>query len=143
MTVPRAPSVIRRQAVFGLADGIVLAVGFVVSFAGHPREIVHAALAAGLAELVGMTSAVWLSETGEGLRPALANGVACLAACFLPAVPYLAGSGWAALVPSLLLTAGIGAVIARLRPERGALAWVQTFGVLGAAAALSCLTFLI
>jgi VIT1/CCC1 family predicted Fe2+/Mn2+ transporter len=127
---------VRRQAVFGGADGLVLALGFVVSFAGQPHAVVRAAVAAGLAEFTGMTAGAWLSDSGSGLRPALANGGAALAACVLPALPYVAAAGPGALAVSLVLVAAIAAVIARLRPEKGLLAVVQTFGVLLTAAAL-------
>jgi hypothetical protein len=133
---------IRRQAVFGGADGIVLAIGFVVSFTGQPHALVKAALAAGLAELVGMTAGCWLSDSGSGLWPALANGGGALAACFAPAVPYLLAHGLAALIPSLLIVAGVAGVISWLRPSRGILAAAETYGVLAVAAALCWLVSL-
>ena len=127
---------LQRPAVFGAADGIVLALGFIVSFAAQPHALVRAAVAAGLAELVGMTSGAWLSDTSAGFLPALANGGAAFAACVVPAVPYMVTSGPVALAVSLALVAGVAGVIAWLRPEKGALAVVQTYGVLAVAAAL-------
>lgn len=134
-----ARSALARQVTFGAADGVVIAVGLIVSLTGDPRALVRAAAAAGLAELVGMTAGEWLSDSGSGFRAALANGGAAFAACVVPAVPYMAAGGDAALIPSLLLVAAVGGVIAWLRPEKGALAIAQTFGVLVAAAVL-CLT---
>jgi VIT1/CCC1 family predicted Fe2+/Mn2+ transporter len=125
-----------KQAVFGGADGVVLAVGFIASFASQPHALVKAAVAAGLAELVGMTTGSWLSDSGGGFWPALANGGAALAACVIPALPYLAASGAWALIPSVALVVAVAGVIAWLRPEKGILAAVQTFGVLLVAAGL-------
>jgi hypothetical protein len=125
-----------KQAVFGGADGIVLAAGFVASLAGQPHALVRAATAAGLAEVVGMTAGSWLSDSQDGFWAALANGAAALAACVIPAVPYGVTSGTAALTASLVLVVVTAAVIAHLRPEKGLLAYVQTFGVLAAAAGL-------
>lgn len=117
---------------------MVLALGIIVSLTGHPGAVFKAALGAGLAELVGMTAGSYLSDSGDGIWPALANGAAALAACAIPAIPYAAAAGWAARGPSLALVCAVAAVIAWLRPEKGALAWVQTYGIL-AAAAVACL----
>ena len=130
------PAILRKQAVFGAADGVTIALGLVVSVSGHPDALVHAAIGAGLAELVGMTAGAWLSDSGEGFRPALANGAAAFLACALPAVPYLLAHGLVALLSSLLVVAVIAGVISWLRPEKGALAIVQTFGILLLAALL-------
>lgn len=130
-----APTV-KQQATFGSADGLTLALGIIVSLAGQPHALVKAAVGAGLAELVGMTAGCYLSDSGAGFWPALANGGAALAACVIPALPYLAAHGAAALGPSLALVAAVAAVISWLRPEKGALAWVQTFAILLAATAL-------
>lgn len=127
---------LRAPAVFGAADGLTLVIGLVVSLSGQPHAMFRAALGAGLAELVGMTAGSWLSDEKAGIWPALANGGASCAACLLPAVPYLAMSGGAALAVSLALAAGVGAVISVLRPEKGALAYLTTFGILAGAAAL-------
>lgn len=96
----------------------------------------HAAVGAGLAELVGMTAGMWLSDGHAGLPVAVSCGAAAAAACIAPAVPYLAVSGLTALLASLGLTAAVAGLVAWLRPERGALAVAQTYGVLIAAAAL-------
>jgi hypothetical protein len=126
----------RRQAVFGGADGLVLALGLIAGLTRSPGALFHAAVSAGLAELVGMTAGAWLSDRGAGILAALASGGGALAACVVPAVPYAVTTGAAALIPSLALTAAVAGVIARLRPERGLLAAAQTFGVLVTAAAL-------
>ena len=130
------PALLRKQATFGGADGLVLALGLVVSLTGHPNALVHAAIGAGLAEFVGMSAGCYLSDAGGGYWAALANGGAALLACVIPAVPYIPAHGMAALLPSLALVAVVAGVISWLRPEKGLLAMVQTFGVLVAAAGL-------
>lgn len=135
-----APDAARRQAVFGGSDGLTLAIGFIAGMSGQPAHaIVRAAVAAGIAELVGMTAGSWLSDSEAGFRPAAANGLAALAACVVPVLPYLAGPGarWAELAASLVLVISVGALIACLREERGVKGLVQTFGVLSLAA-LAC-----
>jgi hypothetical protein len=133
---------IERQAVFGSADGVVLAIGLIVGLSGEPHAVLKAALSAGLAEFVGMSAGCWLSDSGSGLMPALANGGAALGACVIPAIPYAFASGSAALISSLVLVTIVAGVIAHLRPEKGVLAWAQTFGVLILAAGLCWLASL-
>lgn len=130
------PSLLRKQGVFGAADGVVLALGLVVSLTGQPHALVHAAIGAGLAELVGMSAGCYLSDSGGGIWPALANGGAALGACVVPALPYLFAHGPAALIPSLALVAIAAGVISWLRPEKGLLAVVETYGILLLAAGL-------
>lgn len=131
-------STARKQAVFGASDGLTLALGFIAGMSGQPAHaIVRAAVAAGIAELVGMTAGSWLSDSNAGFRAALANGAAALAACIVPVLPYLAGSSarWADLATSLLLVTAVAGLIACLREERGAAGLLQTFGILALAAA--------
>lgn len=130
------PSRFRPAVTFGAADGVTVAIGLLMSLEGQPHAMFRAALGAGLAELVGMTAGAWLSDEKAGIWPALANGAAAAAACVLPAVPWLALSGAVALALSLVLVAAAACGISCLRPEKGALAYVTTFGILAAAAAL-------
>ena len=127
---------LRAPVTFGAADGVTVVLGLLVSLAGQPHAVFRAAAGAGLAELVGMTAGAWLSDEDAGFPAALANGAASLAACVLPAVPYLLGSGWAAMGASLALVGAVACGISLLRPEKGVLAFVTTFGILAAAAAL-------
>lgn len=128
---------VRRQAVFGGADGVTLVVGLIFSLgAVEPHAVVRAALGAGLAELVGMTAGQWLSDSEAGFGAALANGGAAFLACLVPALPYLATSNVIALAASLVLVVAVAGLIALLRPEKGTLAVVQTYGVLAIAALL-------
>lgn len=130
------PADLKRPACFGLSDGATIALGLIVSLTGQPHALFHAAVGAGLAELVGMTAGEWLSDSENGFGVALANGSAACAACVIPAIPYLAGSGWPVMASSLVLVGAVAGVISILRPEKGALAVVQTFGILAVAAAL-------
>lgn len=127
---------LRSPVMFGAADGVVIAMGLIVSLTGQPHALVRAAVGAGVAELVGMTAGQWLSDERAGFAPAFANGGAAFAACLLPALPYLAGNGWEIVTASLAVVAAIGTEISLMRPERGILAPIQTFGVLILAAAL-------
>lgn len=122
--------------VFGAADGVTIVLGLLISLTGQPHALFHAALGAGLAELVGMTAGAWLSDEKAGFAPALANGGTAFLACMIPALPYLALNGRPALAASLALVAGVAAVISVLRPEKGFLAVVQTYGILLGAAGL-------
>lgn len=133
----------RQAAVFGAADGVTIVLGLLVSLTGQPHALFHAALGAGVAELVGMTAGQWLSDEESGFWVALANGGAACAACVVPALPYLAASNIVALVTSLVLVAAVAGVISILRPERGLLALVQTYGILLVAAGLCAATALI
>lgn len=133
---------LRREAVFGSADGVTIALGLIVSLTGQQRAMWHAALGAGLAELVGMTAGRWLSDSDGGFTVALANGGAALAACLVPALPALFMTGAAAVGTEVALVALVGAVITWLRPERGWLASGQTYGVLAVAAGLCWLAAL-
>jgi hypothetical protein len=122
--------------VFGAADGVTIVLGLLVSLTGQPHALFHAALGAGLAELVGMTAGQWLSDEKAGFAPALANGGTAFLACMIPALPYLAATGWPAMAASLVLVCAAGALISILRPEKGILAVVQTYGILLVAAGL-------
>jgi len=127
---------IKQQATFGSADGLTLALGLIVSLSGQPHAVVKAALGAGIAEFVGMAAGAWLSDGSGGIWPPLANGGAAFGACLIPALPYLFLAGSVALSASLVLVVAVAAVIAWLRPEKGVLAVVQTYGILAAAALL-------
>lgn len=122
--------------VFGAADGVTIVLGLLVSLTGQPHALFRAALGAATAELVGMTAGAWLSDEQAGFAPALANGGAAFAACLAPAIPYLAATGWPAMAASLVLVGAVASLISLLRPERGVLAFVTTFGILLAAAGL-------
>lgn len=125
---------LRKQAVFGAADGVAAVIGL-VALVGQPHALFKAAIGVALAELVGMTAGAWLSaDEDTGFWHALANGAAAFVAVTAPAVPFAFLSGWAALGCSLGIIASIGAVISFLRVERGLAAVGKTYGVLLVAA---------
>lgn len=135
----------RAPVIFGTADGVITVLGLLVGLlvSGQSRTAVwHAALAAGTAAFVGMTSGRYLSEN-DGWRPAVACGLATFAGTAIPAVPYLFAGGWIALTPALALVCVIAGVVAWLRPERSVVAVMETYGVLAAAALLSAGTALL
>lgn len=127
---------LRQPFTFGGADGTTVLLGLLVSLAGQPHALVRAATGAGLAELVGMTAGAWLSDEKSGFGPALANGAAAFGACLLPALPFTVMTGWPAAGTSVIAVVLVAATVALLRPERGVLAFAQTFGILAAAAVL-------
>lgn len=140
MTVTPPPSprirLFKRQAVFGMSDGVAIILGLLVTLAGQPHALFRAALGASLAELVGMTAGEWLSDGESGFGAALVNGSAAFAACLIPALPALAGKGIGVGAAAIALVAVVAGVISWLRPEKGILAVVQTYGILLAAAGL-------
>lgn len=128
---------LRKQAVFGAADGVAAVIGL-VALVSQPHALVKAAIGVGLAEFVGMTAGAWLSaDEGEtGFWHAAANGGAAFVAVTAPAVPFAFLGGWEALACSLVIIFSIGAVITWLRAERGLAAAGKTYGVLLVAAAV-------
>lgn len=128
---PRAD--LKRVAVFGAADGLGIVLGLIAGMivSHQPAHAVWAAaLSGGIAELFSMANGQRISDSSSGWLPAVAIGIAFLAGCALPAVPYSFSSGAAALILALVLCAAVAAVISWLRPEKGALAIVETFGLL-------------
>ena len=140
MSTPAPPDtrrrLFKRQAVFGMSDGVAIILGLLVTLAGQPHALFRAALGASLAELVGMTAGQWLSDGESGFWAALINGGAACAACLIPALPALAGKGIGVGAAAVILVVAVAAVISWLRPEKGVLAVVQTYGILLAAAGL-------
>jgi VIT1/CCC1 family predicted Fe2+/Mn2+ transporter len=129
----------RIAIILGSADGLGLSVAEITSLLHHQPAIFRAGLGAGLGELVSMGAAVWLSSDPAeqaGFWPAVACGIASLLGCLLPVVPYAFTSGTTALTAAAVIAAAVGAVISRLRPERGLLAVTETYGVLIAAGLL-------
>lgn len=134
-TPGRDRHLLRKQVIFGAADGVAAVIGL-VALTGQPHALVRAAIGVGLAELVGMTAGSWLSadEGDIGFWHALANGAAAFACVTAPAVPYLFLRGWSALAVALGIIVAIGAAISVLRAERGLPAIGKTYGVLAVAA---------
>jgi hypothetical protein len=145
MTDPDSTPV-RQLATFGMVDGLVMVTGLVLGLVVArqvPAAVWHAALAGAAGELVGMSAGQHLSDPDSGWRPALSCGAAGGIACMLPALPYLAWRGTGALAAALAVAVTVAAVVAWLRPERGMIAVIHTYGVLIGAGLLAGLTGLI
>lgn len=120
-----------RPSIFGAYDGLTVVLGVLLSLTGHPELVFPTALGVAIAEGVGMTAGEWLSNDQSTPLIAGVMGGAVLIGGVAPAVPWLWLRGWPALVLSVVILVGIGAVIAWLRNDRGsALALVETYGVL-------------
>ena len=128
------PGIFKRQAVFGAADGVSAVIGL-VALVGQPHALFRAALGVALAELVGMTAGAWLSaDEDSSFLEALANGSSAFACVLAPAVPFLFLSGAAAVGVALGIIVAIGALVTKLRTEKGVAAAAKTYGVLAVAA---------
>jgi hypothetical protein len=127
---------LRKQAVFGAADGVSAVIGL-VALVGDPHALFRAAVGVALAELVGMTAGAWLSaDEGTGFLPALANGASAFLCVIAPAVPFAFMRGWPAVGAALAVILAVGGLISWLRSERGLPAVAKTYGVLAVAAAV-------
>jgi len=107
-----------RPVIFGLADGSLSIIGVVLYAAGHSDAVFPIALAGGVSAALSMSAGEWLSESSSGPSAAIAMGCATLGGSVLPAVPYLLLHGWQAPAVSVVLLAGVAAVVARLRAHR-------------------------
>ncbi len=135
-----------EPVILGAADGLVIVLGLVVGLIVARQSdsaVWHAALSAGVAELVGMTQALWLSDERSRFPRALACGCASLVACALPAVPFLLVPGRWALPVAVGLALAVAGVIAWLRPQHGWAAVAQTYGGLLVAAVATGLVALL
>lgn len=134
------------SAIFGSVDGLTVVVGLIAGLAiSHQSSsaLWHAALSGGLAELVGMTSGQWQSDSKGGWPVAFACGVMAALGCIAPAIPYVFFRGLTALTSALVLVAGVCAFIAWLRPEKGIRAVSQTYGLTVIAGVICALAGLI
>jgi len=136
----------RQLAVFGAVDGLTLVIGLIFGLIvarQAPAAVWHAALGGASGELIGMSTGQHMSDPDSGWPAAAACGIAGGLAVVMPAFPYLALTGAAALGAALGITAVVAGIIAWLRPEHGVAAVARTFGILAGAGLLSGLTGLI
>ena len=110
----------RMAIILGSADGLCLAVSVIASLYRNQPSIWHAGLGDGLGELVGMFAALYLSggDDKEGFFTSAACGVASLAGCVLPCIPFLFMTGPVAFSLAGIIAIASGAEIAMLRPEK-------------------------
>jgi VIT1/CCC1 family predicted Fe2+/Mn2+ transporter len=125
-----------RQAIFGTTDGLVCVVGVMLSLAHTPGLIFRAALGVGVAEMIGMGLAQFLSESDEGFLPSLAMGLASGLGAIVPAIPYTVMRGAPAIILSLLLFLGLTTMVAvtRVHTRGWKRAFIETFLVMIVAA---------
>jgi len=127
------PAPLSRVAVFGAADGLGIVLGLIAGMmVSHqpPSAVWTAAVSGGIAEFFSMANGQRISDHDSGAVAALVIGIASLAGCVIPAVPYSFIRGGAALAVALVLAAAVAGVISWMRPERGSLAILETFGLL-------------
>jgi hypothetical protein len=130
----------RIAIILGSADGVTLAVSVIASLVHKQSSIWNAGFGDGLGELVGMFAGVYLTKDNDaGFWPAVACGIAALAGCVIPCVPFIFATGAAAITMATILAIVVGAVISRLRPEKGIGAVAITYGVIIGAGMLSWL----
>lgn len=130
----RSDGTSRAAAILGAADGLTIVVALIF---GRSPAVFHAALDAGIGEFVGMAAALYLSSAKSRIFPAFLCGLTTLAACVLPALPFLmTGPHWLAVVIASVISAGLGGLICVLRQETGWLAVTETYGVLALSAGL-------
>jgi VIT1/CCC1 family predicted Fe2+/Mn2+ transporter len=119
--------------VFGLADGLMSILGVVLYLLGHPSLIFPAALSGGISSALSMAGGEWLSDSENGLGASCVMGAATGLGAILPALPFAITSGAAALASTIVICAGIAAVVALMRPNRSrVLAFAETYAILGA-----------
>lgn len=127
-----------NRAIFGSFDGLVCAIGVIISLLATQRQIFTGGVGVGLAETVGMAAAEWQSDSENGLGPSLVIGATAGGAAIVPTVPYAVGSGTAALVTSTAVLALIVGAISFARIEkRGTMrAFIESFAIALVAAAV-------
>lgn len=133
-----------RQAIFGSFDGLTSALGVIAAayLTGNAHVLVAAACGLAIASAVSMAGGEFLSETSQrkgALNRAGIMACATFIGSFLPAVPFLFLPKPVALAVTGVLVLVAAVVIAQFRVSaHGALrAYLQTFGILVAAASLS------
>lgn len=123
-------------SVFGLCDGMMSILGVVFSLRAHPGLVPRAAavgaVGAGLSMAVGQYLA---DDNDDGIPACLVLGLATAAGSVLPALPYLALRGAAAVWSTggicLVLACVVAVLRGRGRAGRGALALGLLGGVFG------------
>lgn len=107
-----------RPLIFGLADGAMSIMGVIMFAAGHAAAVFPLALSGGVSASLSMGGSEWLSDSENGFLASLAMAGSTLVGSILPAVPYAILPGFAAPVVSLVLLAGVAALVGYMR--RGA-----------------------
>lgn len=129
----------RAQAIFGSFDGLTSALGLIIASAitAGQGAVLVAAIALAVGSGVGMGAGEWLSDESASLPKAFAMALATIIGVLLPALPWIFVHGDLAFVLCGLITIGMGAAIAELRPGSRLWSYEVTFGVLIIASGLA------
>jgi hypothetical protein len=128
-----------RQAVMGLADGMMSPLGVILFLLGHQSLIFPTAVCGALSAMFSMSGSEWLSEGGTDAHGSAVMAVATGTGGILPALPFALTTGPLAICESVLICILIGFIVACLvpsdppeRPKSLAVRLAQTYAVLGA-----------
>lgn len=125
----------KEICVFGASDGLVAATSLIlVEQNNGQRAVLLALVALLLAGGLGMAASQYLSDPKMDLRHAAVMGAATSFGVIVPGIPWLVTAH--ALVPSMVGAVIVASLISWLRPGTTS-AFLQTFGVLAAVAALA------
>lgn len=120
-----------KPAIFGLSDGMMSLLGVVLYLLGHQSLVFPAALSGAISSALSMAGGEWLSESDSGLGASLVMGAATGLGGVLPALPFAFASGRMALGFMVLISMGIGALVALMRTGRSRVrAFTETAAVL-------------
>ena len=126
-----------KDSVFGMFDGTTSVLGVILTIGlTHSHALLLAAVGLAISSAVGMAGGEWLSDNGKSRTAAITIGIATAIGTLLPALPFILLSGIVATICGLLVLLAVGAGIAIIRGNT-VRAWVQTFLILGIAAAAS------
>lgn len=126
----------------GFADGVICALGIITigMIAGvNPVAIWLSAFGAGIAEFSGMAAGWYQSTPQDGVRGALACGIASVTGAVIPALPFLLWPAQAAFMLALALAAVFCVLIGWLHAEGGWRPYVVSVGATAVAVGLCVL----
>ncbi|MDE2103138.1 MAG: hypothetical protein KGL39_38185 [Patescibacteria group bacterium] len=127
----------RRQAVFGIPDGVASSLGLVFAMAAaHPGQIGLSIRALVVGSAISMAIGEWRSDGGGWRRP-LVMGAATALGVAGPALPWLFTRGALAYGLSAAVVCGLGILIAQMGTERRLVSYAKTFGALALSVGLA------
>lgn len=123
-------------SIFGLCDGMLSILGVVFTLRSHPGLVPWSATIGGIGAGLSMAVGQYLSEDNDSSIGAdLTLGLATTVGTVLPALPYLALHGAAAILATGAICLALACVVSGLRaggkPRRGARALALLAGVFG------------
>lgn len=120
----------KKQAIFGMFDGLTSAVGVVAAgvVAGDLKQLITFALGLTIASALSMGAGEWLSDTDRNIHRASVMGLATGVGSFLLAIPFLFTHGPLASVGAVLLS--IVALVIIAKAKGGSVRnYVETFTI--------------